>query len=272
MQDWHKMTDLTDQIIVITGGTGVLLRPAVESMVRLGAQVVLLSRTMDEAHFQSLSQLGKPPLFIPTDVREKSRLMTAREKTLTAFGRVDVLINGAGGNQSGATTGDSQQFFDLSEDAIENVFAVNFQGTLRACQVFGEPMAERGKGVILNVSSMAGIRPLTRVVSYSAAKAAINNLTQWLAVHMAREYGSQIRVNALAPGFLLTNQNRFLLTDERGDLTERGRQILAATPMNRFGDPEEMVGAILWLISDASQFVTGIVVPVDGGFSAFGGV
>jgi NAD(P)-dependent dehydrogenase (short-subunit alcohol dehydrogenase family) len=186
---------------------------------------------------------------------------------------VDILINGAGGNKKEATTTPNLRFFDLPPDAVQWVFSLNFLGTLLPSQVFGQLMAEQGEGVILNVSSMNAFRPLTRIPAYSAAKAAVSNFTQWLAVHMAQEYSPDIRVNALAPGFFLTEQNRFLLTDEAtGNLTPRGKTIIDHTPMARFGNPEDLVGTTLWLLSPASGFVTGVVVPVDGGFSAFSGV
>jgi NAD(P)-dependent dehydrogenase (short-subunit alcohol dehydrogenase family) len=270
--DLDNVYDFSNKVIVVTGGTGVLLKPTVRTMVELGGQVVLLSRIRDKDLMNEMRQYGKRPMFIPTDVKEKTQLTSAKNQIMKSFGRVDVLINGAGGNQPGATASDEQSFFDLAEDAVTSVFDVNFMGTFLSCQIFGEVMAGQGSGVILNISSVAAIKPLTQVVSYSAAKAAVDNLTQWLAVYMAQTYSEKIRVNALAPGFLLTEQNRYLLCDEVGELTQRGRQILTTTPMQRFGDPEEMVGAILWLVSDASRFVTGIVVPVDGGFSAYGGV
>jgi NAD(P)-dependent dehydrogenase (short-subunit alcohol dehydrogenase family) len=264
--------DFSDKVIIVTGGTGVLLKPTVHTLVELGAQLILLSRTPDEQLTQELVKLGKPPVSFSVDVTQKERLISARAEILGRFGRVDILINGAGGNQAGATTSEERSFFDLPDDAVEKVFDVNFLGSFYASQVFGELMTKTGSGVILNISSMAAIKPLTRVSAYSAAKAAINNFTQWLAVHMAQEYSEHIRVNAISPGFLLTEQNRFLVTTPDGGLTERGQQIIEATPMARFGEPEEMIGTILWLISDAAKFVTGIVVPVDGGFSAFGGV
>ncbi len=264
--------DFSEKVVVITGGTGVLLRPTIETLVRQGAQVVLLGRTRHEDLLSALAELGTPAEFIPVDVCEKAQIEQARDDILAKFGRVDVLINGAGGNRPEATTNDQQRFFDIPESALQGVLDLNLAGLFYACQVFGEVMARQGEGVILNISSMAGLKPLTRVVAYSAAKAAVNNFTQWLAVYMAREYSPRIRVNALAPGFLLTDQNRYLLKDQNDQLTERGKQILAATPMGQFGDPEDMTGAILWLISDAARFVTGIVVPVDGGFSAFGGL
>jgi len=192
---------------------------------------------------------------------------------LGQFGRVDILINGAGGNRKRATTSPDLAFFDLPADAIQWVFSLNFIGTLLPSQVFGRLMAEQEHGVILNVSSMNAFRPLTRIPAYSAAKAAVSNFTQWLAVHMAQEYSPRIRVNAIAPGFFLTEQNRFLLTDEQtGELTLRGKTIIAHTPMGHFGDPEDLIGTVLWLLSPGAKFVTGIVVPVDGGFSAFSGV
>ena len=192
---------------------------------------------------------------------------------LRQFGRIDTLINAAGGNNPGATTSGELRFFDLPEEALRSVLDLNLLGTILPSQVFGRMMAERGSGVILNISSMAAFRPLTRVTAYSAAKAGIDNFTAWLAVHLAQEYGPSLRVNAVAPGFFLTEQNRFLLTDrETGELTERGRKILEHTPMGRFGEPAELLGAVLWLLSPLSSFVTGIVLPVDGGFGAYSGV
>jgi len=234
--------------------------------------VVLLSRTHDVNNMREFMDYGKQPVFISTDVCDKAQLVSAREEIMRQFRHVDILINGAGGNQPRATTSERQRFFDITEEAFRGVLDVNFMGTLFACQVFGEVMADQGSGIILNISSMTALKPLTRVVSYSAAKAAVENFTKWLAVHMAREYSSHVRVNAIAPGFLLTEQNQYLILDETGGLTERGEQIIHMTPMKRFGDPDEMVGTILWLISETTRFVTGVVVPVDGGFSAFGGV
>ncbi len=264
--------DFSDNVIVVTGGTGVLLRPTVSVLVEQGAKVIVLSRKSDRTFFSTDESQINPPHFFSVDVTDKSGLLVVRDEIIKKYGRVDILINGAGGNQPGATTNAQNRFFDLSPEPVNRVFAVNFMGTFYTCQVFGEVMARQKKGVILNISSMAGIKPLTRVVSYSAAKAAVENFTRWLAVYMAQEYAAAIRVNALAPGFLLTEQNRFLLTDPNGALTARGQQILDATPMGRFGDPGEMIGTILWLISDVSSFVTGVSVPVDGGFAAFGGV
>ncbi|MEA3225706.1 MAG: SDR family oxidoreductase, partial [Planctomycetota bacterium] len=187
--------------------------------------------------------------------------------------RIDVLINGAGGNKKEATTSPDMPFFDLPKDAVRFVFDLNFLGTLLPSQVFGKEMAENGAGIILNVSSMCAFSPLTKVAAYSAAKAAVSNFTQWLAVHICQNYSKDVRVNAIAPGFFLTEQNRFLLTDEKtGDLTDRGQTIVDHTPMGKFGQAEDLVGTVTWLLSDAAKFVTGIVVPIDGGFSAFSGV
>ena len=192
---------------------------------------------------------------------------------LERFGQLDALINGAGGNHPDATATADRAFFDLSPDALKFVMDLNALGTMLPCQTFGRLLADRGAGSIVNVSSMAALRPLTRVVGYSAAKAAVTNFTQWLSVYMCQLAGPELRVNAIAPGFFLTDQNRYLLTEkDSGELTERGRQIVAHTPMGRFGEPDELIGTALWLLAPAAKFVTGIVVPVDGGFSAYSGV
>ncbi len=200
-------------------------------------------------------------------------LRQAADRVLEPFGPPDTLINNAGGNAPEATTGPERSFFDLSPAAFRSVVDLNLVGTVLPSQVFGRYMVDRGDGVILNVSSMNAFRPLTRIAGYSAAKAAVSNFTQWLAVHMAQEYSPRIRVNAIAPGFLKTRQNEFLLIDkETGGLTPRGQSILSHTPMGRFGTPDDLLGAVLWLLSPASAFVTGVVLPIDGGFSAFSGV
>jgi NAD(P)-dependent dehydrogenase (short-subunit alcohol dehydrogenase family) len=224
------------------------------------------------AALATLEAHGRAVVFT-ADVLDAAAMRTAAHEVVREFGRVDCLLNGAGGNHPGATTKPELSFFDLPEDALRFVFDLNMLGTIIPSQVFGRLMAEQKEGVILNVSSMSAMRPLTRVLGYSAAKAGVNSFTQWLAVHLATEYSPRIRVNAIAPGFFLTEQNRFLLTDkETGDLTARGQSIIAHTPMGRFGEPEDLLGTLLWLLSPASAFVTGVVVPVDGGFSAFGGV
>jgi NAD(P)-dependent dehydrogenase (short-subunit alcohol dehydrogenase family) len=204
---------------------------------------------------------------------DKAHIEAVAGEVIAEFGQVDILINGAGGNKPQATTNQDLKFFDLPADAFRWVFDLNMLGTILPTQVFAKMMAEQGSGIILNISSMNAFRPLTRIPAYSAAKAGVSNFTQWLAVHMAQEYSPAIRVNAIAPGFFLTEQNRFLLTDkETGELTARGQTIIQHTPMGRFGTPDDLVGTVLWLVSPASAFVTGIVVPIDGGFSAFSGV
>jgi NAD(P)-dependent dehydrogenase (short-subunit alcohol dehydrogenase family) len=230
-------------------------------------------RIEDRRQMERRETTDNRAIAVKCNVLDKGDLERAREKIIAEFGSIDILINGAGGNKKEATTSEALSFFDLPADAIRGVLDLNFLGTFLACQVFGRVMAEKKAGVILNVSSMAAIRPLTKVCGYGAAKAAVTNFTQWLAVHMCRNYAQEIRVNAIAPGFFLTEQNRFLLTDEKaGELTPRGKTIIEHTPAGRFGQPEDLTGTMLWLVSDAAKFVTGIVVPVDGGFSAFGGV
>jgi NAD(P)-dependent dehydrogenase (short-subunit alcohol dehydrogenase family) len=209
---------------------------------------------------------------VKANVLNKNELEVSAKKVLDTFGRIDILINGAGGNKPQATTSPQLSFFDLPEDAVRWVFNLNFLGTFLTSQVFGKIMAKQGDGVILNISSMNAFRPLTRIPAYSAAKAAVSNFTQWLAVHMSQNYSKKIRVNAIAPGFFLTEQNRFLLLDKEGKLTQRGKRIIEHIPMGRFGQPKDLIGTILWLVSPMSEFVNGVVIPVDGGFSAFGGV
>jgi len=262
------------KVAVITGGGGVLCSTIAEGLAREGVRCVLLDLAEDKAQaaLERVRQVGSDGLAIKTNVLSRQDLESALEETLKAFGRVDFLINGAGGNHPKATTSKEAPFFDLPEDAVRFVFDLNFMGTFLASQVFGRAMAEKEEGVILNIASMNAIRPLTRIPAYSAAKAAVANFTQWLAVHMAQEYSPNIRVVAIAPGFFLTEQNRFLLVDEKGELTPRGKQILDHTPMGRFGAPEDLIGAVLWLLSPSASFVTGVVIPIDGGFSAYSGV
>jgi NAD(P)-dependent dehydrogenase (short-subunit alcohol dehydrogenase family) len=218
------------------------------------------------------AEIGNGAIGVACNVLEKVSVEAAAQKVVETFGRVDILINGAGGNKPQATTNPEQSFFDLPADAVRWVFDLNLMGTILPSQVFGKIMATQKSGVILNISSMNAFRPLTRIAAYSAAKAGVSNFTQWLAVHMAQEYSPDIRVNAIAPGFFVGDQNRRLLLNEDGSLTPRGQQIMSHTPMARFGNPDDLLGTLLWLISPASAFVTGIVVPVDGGFSAFSGV
>jgi NAD(P)-dependent dehydrogenase (short-subunit alcohol dehydrogenase family) len=274
LADLSRMYDFSGRSVVVTGGTGVLGKVMVEALAGCGANVVLLARNREKAEAMLAAIPGKGrALVVDGDATSRGDLEKAAELVVAEFGRVDGLINGAGGNHPQATTRPDLPFFDLPEEALRFVFDLNLLGTIFPSQVFGRQMAEQGEGVILNISSMSAVRPLTRVMTYSAAKSAVNSFTQWLAVHLAKEYSPRIRVNALAPGFFLTEQNRFLLTEEAtGALTARGQSIIDHTPMARFGDPEDLLGTLLWLMSPASAFVTGIVVPVDGGFSAFGGV
>lgn len=272
---WADCYDLSGKVAVLTGGAGVLCSTIARALGDCGAQIVILDIAEEAANKLSgeLKEKGIDCLAIRTDVLDKEDLKRAAEKTMETFGRVDILINGAGGNRPEATTGPNISFFDLPEDAVKWVFDLNFLSTFLASQIFGKLIAERGEGVIINISSMNAFRPLTRVPAYAAAKAAVSNFTQWLAVYMSHNYSDKIRVNAIAPGFFMTEQNRFLLIDEKsGDLTQRGKTIIDHTPMGRFGDPEDLMGVVLWLASPGASFVHGAVIPIDGGFSAFSGV
>lgn len=268
--------DLSGRVVVVTGATGALCQAICTGLSLAGAKIVVLAR--DEVKIAALTNRlcgnGGEAIGISADVLDKSSLEVAAARVLETYGRIDILVNGAGGNRPDATTTPGQRtFFELSEEALRSVFELNFSGAVLASQVFGRSLAAQGTGVILNISSMAAYQPMTRVVAYAGAKAAINNFTQWLAVYMASEHSPHIRVNAIAPGFFLGDQNRYLLVEEdTGKLTARGQQIIDHTPMGRFGEPDDLVGTVLWLVSDASRFVTGIVVPVDGGFMAYSGV
>jgi NAD(P)-dependent dehydrogenase (short-subunit alcohol dehydrogenase family) len=245
------------------------------ALAEAGARVAVISlhSTSSDKVVETIRAAGGEAIGIACNVMDRAALEHAREEILRSFASIDILINAAGGNQPGATTSQELSFFDLDRQAIDMVFDLNFTGTFQSCQVFGRSMVEQGHGCIVNIASMNALRPLTRIPAYSAAKAAVANFTQWLAVHMAQEYSVQIRVNAISPGFFLTEQNRFLLTEaETGAMTPRGQTILNHTPMGRLGAPEDLIGTLLWLVSPASAFVTGVVIPVDGGFSSFSGV
>jgi NAD(P)-dependent dehydrogenase (short-subunit alcohol dehydrogenase family) len=273
--DVQALFDVRGRTAAITGGSGHFGRAMALALAQAGAQVAILARHAESTKTvaENIQAEGGSALGIACDVLNRASLEQSREQITSAFGPVDMLINAAGGNSPAATTSSEQTFFDLDTDAVNRVFGLNFTGTFQSCQVFGRDMADRGQGCIVNITSMSGLRPLTRVPAYSAAKAAIVNFTQWLAVHMAQEYNPAIRVNALAPGFFLTDQNRYLMVDAHsGALTPRGQTIIDHTPMGRLGEPDDLVGTLLWLVSPASSFVTGIVVPVDGGFSAYSGV
>ena len=273
----RAMFDLAGKTVVLTGGTGVLGSEMARALASADANVVLMGRKLDRAQalIQSFGD-GKGKgrhLALSADVLDRAAVEAAARAVHKEYGRVDALVNGAGGNDPKATTNPENRFFDMPIEAFQQVLTLNLVGTVVPTQAFGRMMADQKEGVILNVSSVNASRPLTRIAAYSAAKAGVSNLTQWLAIHMAQEYSPQIRVNAIMPGFFLTEQNRFLLTDQKsGGLTARGQKIIDHTPMNRFGTPVDLSGALLWLLSPASKFVTGIVVPVDGGFTAYSGV
>jgi NAD(P)-dependent dehydrogenase (short-subunit alcohol dehydrogenase family) len=266
--------DVAGKVTVVTGGAGVLCAAMCRGLANEGAKIAVLD--LDPVAARRLAAeictAGGESIGVVCDVLDRTSIESAARQIIAKFGQVDILINGAGGNKRQATTSPEQSFFDLPTDALRWVFDLNLLGTILPSQVFGRIMSEQKNGVILNISSMNAFRPLTRIAAYSAAKAGVSNFTQWLAVHMAQTYSPEIRVNAIAPGFFVGEQNRSLLLKEDGSLTSRGQSILSHTPLARFGDPEDLLGTVLWLVSPASEFVTGIVVPVDGGFSAFSGV
>jgi len=268
---------VSGKVAVITGGGGVLCGTISRALAEAGSRIAVCDIFEDKAQAvaEQIRAGGGEARPYRMDVLSLDSIQEHCDAICRDFGEVDVLINGAGGNLREATTSPELPFFDLSLGALEKVMALNlYGGAILPSQVFGRRMVKNPNGgSIINISSMNAIRPLTRIPGYSAAKAAVSNFTQWLAVHFAQEYNPRLRVNAIAPGFFLTDQNRFLLTDrETGALTDRGKTIMAHTPMGQFGQPEDLIGAVLWLASDASRFVTGIVVPIDGGFSAFSGV
>ena len=273
---------LEGKVAVVTGGTGVLGGAMARGLAAAGAKVAILGRREAKAHevADAIAADGNNAMPLPADVLDEDSLRAARQKLLDKWGGVDILINAAGGNLPDATVFGDITFFNVPRIALEGVVGLNFTGTVLPIQIFGEPMAKQGKGSIINISSMAAQKVLTRVMGYSAAKAAVDNLTRWLAVDLAEKHGAGLRVNAIAPGFFIGEQNRALLIKEEPahgaqdslSLTERGQQIVDHTPMGRFGEPDELVGAATWLASDASSFVTGIVVPIDGGFSAASGI
>ena len=275
LEELGRLYDFTGKSVMLTGGAGVLAGEMACALFGCNAQIAIVDRdpSLADALMKRIEPVGDRAIDVFGDVLRGETIQTAAEQVIRAFGKIDILINAAGGNDPRATSGGGKTFFDIPPEALKFVSDLNLLGTMIPSQVVGKHMAERGEGVILNVSSMNAFRPLTRIAAYSAAKAAVSNFTQWLAVYMAQEVSPRIRVNAVAPGFFLTNQNRYLLIDrETGKNTERGKKILDHTPAGRFGEPEDLLGTVLWLLSPASKFVTGIVVPVDGGFSAFSGV
>jgi len=266
--------DLDGQVAVITGGAGVLGSAMAKGLAAAGVKVAILSRTLSkvEAVVAQIEEMGGTAMALAADVLEKTQLEAAKDKLVETWGRIDILVNAAGGNMPGATIMPSQTIFDLSMSDFDKVTDLNLKGTVLPTVVMGEVMAKQGTGSIVNISSMAAQRTITRVVGYSASKAAIDNFTRWMAVEMALKFGEGIRVNAIAPGFFVGEQNRRLLLNEDNTLTSRGQTIIDHTPMKRFGEPEELCGAMNWLCSQGAKFVTGIVIPVDGGFSAFSGI
>lgn len=267
----NELFSVKDKVVVITGGTGVLGSCISEYLASEGAKVVILGRRAEEGEkiVNNITGAGGEAMFLSTNVLDVDVLNQNRCDILSRYGRIDALLNAAGGNMPGATIPPGKTFFDIDVNAFEKVLGVNLTGTVLPTQVFLRPMVEAGKGAVVNFSSMAAFRPLTRVMGYAAAKAGISNFTQFLANEVATKFSPEIRVNAIAPGFFLTNQNRALLTNEDGSLTERGTDVIRQTPFKRFGRPEELCGTIQYLISDAASFVTGTVAVVDGGFNAF---
>ena len=281
MSIWEQFS-LNGKVAVVTGGTGVLGGAMARGLAAAGARVAVMGRRGDVARqvAADIVSAGDEAIPLPADVLDEESLKSACRTLIDSWGSVDILINAAGGNRPDATVFGDVTFFNVPRAALEGVVGLNFTGTVLPIQVFGEPMARQGKGSIVNISSMASQKVLTRVMGYSAAKAAVDNLTRWLAVDLAQKHGAGLRVNAIAPGFFIGEQNRALLTnvdapprpDGAPTLTERGQQIVDHTPVGRFGEPDELIGAAIWLASDASRFVTGIVLPVDGGFSAASGI
>jgi len=269
-----KMFNLEGKVTVITGGAGILGSAIAQGLGKAGAKIALCDIVNAEEATKKLQEEGITAKGYYINVMDIEKIKFCRDKVIEDFGKVDILLNAAGGNMKKATTSEELEFFDLPLSALEKVVGLNlFGGAVLPSQVFGKDMIKnQGGGSIINISSMNAFRPLTRIPGYSAAKAAVSNFTQWLAVHFAQEYNKNVRVNAIAPGFFLTTQNRFLLTNKDGSLTPRGKSIIAHTPMGKFGDPKDLIGTCIWLASDASKFVTGTIVPIDGGFSAFSGV
>ena len=273
-----ELFSLQDQVAIVTGGTGVLGGAMAQGLARAGAKVGILGRRKEraEAVAAEIEAVGGQAMALPADVLDQHQLEAARDAILERWGQIDILVNAAGGNVPAATLSEDKTFFDLPKEAFAQVFELNLLGTVLPSQVFGAAMTRRAsqpaRGCIVNISSMGALRVITRVVGYSAAKAAVDNLTRWLAVELARKYGAGLRVNAIAPGFFIGEQNRDLLLNPDGSLTRRGQTIIDHTPAGRFGEPDELIGTLIWLCSPAARFVNGVVVPVDGGFAVFSGV
>ena len=271
----EKMFSLEGRVAAITGGGGILCGTMAKALAELGVKVAVMDIRKDAAQrvVDEIAKSGGKAIAVACDVLNKASVEAAQAEVLKAYGKVDILINGAGGNSPKATTSDDVKFWDLPQEGFQWVFNLNFIGTVIPSQVFGKSFAAQGFGDIVNISSMSAFRPLTKVGAYSAAKAAISNFTMWLAVHISQNYSKKVKVNAIAPGFFVTEQNRYLLTDrDTGKLTERGQKVIDHTPMGEFGDPEDLVGCLVWLLSPSAKFVHGAVIPVDGGFAAYSGV
>ena len=265
---------LKDKVIIVTGGTGILGNSFVDSIVEAGGAVGILGRKKDvaEERADAINKKGGKALGLVADVMDEKQLMEAKDKALQYFGKIDGLVNAAGGNMPEGVLAPNEDIFKMNLDGMKKVTDINLWGTVIPTQVFGDAIAQTGKGSIVNISSMNSKRAITKVLGYNMGKAAVDCYTQWFAVELANRYGDKIRMNALAPGFFLTEQNRDLLTKPEGGYTDRGALVIKQTPFKRFGHPDELKGALVWLLSDASQFVTGAMICVDGGFSIFGGV
>jgi NAD(P)-dependent dehydrogenase (short-subunit alcohol dehydrogenase family) len=269
-----RLFNIENKVAVLTGGGGILAGEMAKGFLQAGVKVVLLDINENalQKKIKSLSTVNGEIIGLKCDVLNEASIQEVHQQIREKFKCIDILINAAGGNMPGATIGIDQTVFDLQIDQLKKVTELNLNGTVMPTLIFGKTMAEQKSGSIINISSMASYRVISRVVGYSAAKAAIDNFTKWMAVEMAQKFGSGIRVNAIAPGFLLTEQNRTLLTNEDGSLTDRGKAIIHLTPFKRFGEPDELIGTVIWLASDASKFVTGAIIPIDGGFNVFSGV
>lgn len=274
MEFLEKIFNVKNKVAVITGGSGVLGGEIAQGLLSAGAKVIILGTNENKLNqkLNSLKTISKDITGLKCNVLDEENIRNINRQVLNKYQHIDILVNAAGGHVTNAVIGIDQSIFDLRIEDFGKVTDLNLYGTVLPTLVFGKSMTEQGKGSIINISSMAAQRAITRAVGYSAAKAAVENFTRWMAVELAQKFGNGIRVNAISPGFFLTEQNKSILTNEDGSLKERGKTILNITPFNRFGNPDELIGTVIWLASDASQFVTGTIVPVDGGFSAFSGV
>jgi NAD(P)-dependent dehydrogenase (short-subunit alcohol dehydrogenase family) len=270
----NNLFNINNKVAVLTGGGGILAGEMAKGFLKVGAKVVLLDINEDNLNkrIESIKHEDDEIIGLKCNVLDEENIKSVREEIIKRYGRIDILVNAAGGHIPGTVIGVDQSVFDLKIEQFNKVMNLNLNGTILPTLIFGKTMSEQKSGSVINISSMASFRAITRVMGYSVAKSGVDNFTKWMAVEFAKKFGSGLRVNAIAPGFLLTTQNKDLLTNEDGSLTERGRDIIKMTPFNRFGDPEELVGTVLWLAGDASKFVTGTIVPIDGGFSTYSGV